>query len=87
MSIRVEFFGIPRQRAGVAATTAEGARLGDVLRELEQKFPGLAEDCLQQGRLQASCTANLDGTRFVTDPQTPLTGKQVLLILSADAGG
>ena len=36
MAIRVEFYGIPRRRAGVAQTTVpteyDGARLGDVLR-------------------------------------------------------
>ncbi|NIL96407.1 MAG: hypothetical protein GTO53_05640 [Planctomycetales bacterium] len=87
MSIRVEFFGIPRQRAGVAATTATGRRLGDVLAELERKYPGLAECCIRAGRLEPGYTANLGGNRFVTDPETELAAADVLLILSADAGG
>ena len=87
MTIRVEFFGIPRQRAGVAATTAQGRRLGDVLAELENKFPGLAECCIREGRLQSGYTANLGGDRFVTDPETELARDDVLLIFSADAGG
>ncbi|MDH3717570.1 MAG: MoaD/ThiS family protein [Planctomycetota bacterium] len=87
MPIRVEFFGIPRQRAGVATTTAEGQRLGDVLAELEHKFPGLAESCIRAGRLKSGYTANLGGDRFVTDPETELAADDVLLILSADAGG
>ena len=68
-------------------TTAQGHRLGDVLAELESKFRGLAEDCIREGRLQPGYTANLGGDRFVTDPETELAGDDVLLILSADAGG
>ena len=87
MNVEVEFFGVPRQRAGVAQVTARGESLGDVLADLEQKMPGLAPDCIHQGRLQTGFTANLNGNQFVTDPDTPLTEGQVILILSADAGG
>ena len=87
MTIRVEFYGIPRQRAGVAETTATGDRLGEVLADLETRFPGLAECCIEDGRLRKGYVANLAGKRFVTDPATPLTSEESLLILSADAGG
>jgi molybdopterin converting factor small subunit len=87
MDVTVEFFGIPRQRAGVAETTSRSGRLGDVLADLERRFPGLTEDCLADGRLRPACVANLNGEAFVSDPATILSPGDALLILSADAGG
>lgn len=91
MSIRVEFYGIPRQRAGVAATTVEVAAapvaLNDVYRQLGKRFPALARDCFDEDRLRDGYIANLNGDRFVTDTTTPLPDGSCLLILSADAGG
>ena len=69
MAIRIELYGIPRQRAGVAATTVEGRCLGDVLIELERRYPDLAPTCLNDGQLQPGYTANLDGDRFVSGPE------------------
>ncbi|MBI3839688.1 MAG: MoaD/ThiS family protein [Planctomycetia bacterium] len=87
MSITVELFGIPRQRAGIAKTQAEGARLDEVLLDLARRFPRLAEACIANGRLQSGYLANLNGQRFVSDPSTALAAGDSLLILSADAGG
>lgn len=87
MNVTVEFYGIPRQRAGVEAAPAQGRLLGDVLCDLAARFPRLAETCLDGGRLRAGYVANLNGRRFVTDPQTALAAGDRLLILSADAGG
>jgi hypothetical protein len=54
--IRVEFFGVPRQRAGVAEAILESptppATLGDALHALAVQFPQLAGECLSpDGRL------------------------------------
>ncbi len=87
MSVTVELFGIPHRRAGVAATTAEGSRLGDVLADLARRFPDLAASCLDCGRLRPGYLASLNGGRFVTDPDTAVDPGDCLLILSADAGG
>lgn len=89
MTITVELFGIPRQRAGVAKTTASGARLDEVVADLARRFPELAEACFRPdtGGLKPGTLANLNGRRFVTDPATPLEHGDALLILSADAGG
>jgi len=91
MAIRVEFFGIARQRAGVAELTLALPRtevaLADVLDELSAHVPALGGEWIADGRLHASLTANLDGLRFVTDPATIIRDGQSLLILSADAGG
>lgn len=87
MPITVELFGIPRQRAGLAQTTASGARLDEVLADLAQQFPRLAEECIAGGQLRHGYLANLNGQRFIADPATPLAAGDALLILSADAGG
>lgn len=87
MSIRVELFGVPRQRAGTAETTASGARLGEVLTDLALRFPRLAETCFEGHHLRAGFVANLNGDRFVTDPATRVSPGDAILILSADAGG
>ncbi len=87
MLISVEFFGIPRARAGVEKTTASGDCLGDVLADLAASFPDLAEACIEDRHLRAGYTANLCGERFVTDPNTPLSDGDTLLLLNLDAGG
>ena len=89
MPIRVEFYGIARQRAGLPAMELEvpGAMLGSVLNALAAKLPEFGRECVSAGQLAASLTANLDGKRFISDPATPIRDGQSLLILSADAGG
>ena len=87
MNITVELYGIPRQKVGAAQVAAEGATLGEVLADLEARYPALAESCIHQGRLAKEYAANLSGDRFVTDPNTPIESGATLLILSADAGG
>ncbi len=86
MVVRVELFGIPRRRAGVAFADARGSRLRDVLADLADRFPGL-ETCIDRDRLLPGYIANLNGDRFISDPDTALSPGDSLLILSADAGG
>lgn len=91
MAIRVEFFGIARQRAEVSQLVfdANGTEttLDVVLAEIAHRLPSFARACITDGRLQSSLAANLDGQCFVSDPATPIRDGQCLLILSADAGG
>ena len=91
MAIRVEFFGIARQRAGTSqfALDVQEAEipLGAVLQRLAAALPAFAQECLVDGRLQTALSANLDGQQFVSDPSAPIRDGQSLLILSADAGG
>jgi hypothetical protein len=91
MALRIEFYGIARQRAGIdhldLLLTAEQTTLADVLQTLEQIVPQFAAECLHGGRLHPSLAANLDGQAFVTDPGAVVRNGQSLLILSADAGG
>ena len=92
MAIQVEFFGIPRARAGVAcATTMEGrsaATLAEVLTDVADRFPEFAADCMvEQGKLREGFVVSVDGQCFVSNDQVTITQGQSVLILSADAGG
>lgn len=91
MAIRVEFFGIARQRAGVSELSLDlcrdSAPLADVLSEVAARVRRFADEFVVDGRLHGSLTANLDGDRFIQDPATVIRDGQSLLILSADAGG
>jgi molybdopterin converting factor small subunit len=85
--VTVEFFGIPRQRAGrkelrVAARTAREA-----LAAVEAAYPSVGELCRADGRLAPHYLLSRDGERFITDLSEPLRAGEQLVLLSADAGG
>ncbi len=90
MEISVEFFGIPRQRAGQRDTRlllTAPVTLGTLLEELARRFPGLEGECIAQGALRPGCLASLDGDRFVRDPAEVIVEGTSVLILSAEVGG
>ena len=84
--MRVEFLGLPRQRAGVAELELDADTLGELLLALADRFPSFNE-LIRADRLRPSFTANLNGDRFISDPRTRLAKADSVLILSADAGG
>jgi len=84
--MRVEFFGIPRERAGTAEFESQAETLGQLLNVIAVRFPSLSE-AVQSGRLRSPFLANLNGDRFISDPATKLSESDYVLILSADAGG
>jgi molybdopterin converting factor small subunit len=84
--MRVEFLGIPRERAGVEELELDAATLGDLLSTLERRIPAFG-DVVESGQLRSSFVANLNGDRFIRDPHTRLASGDCVLILSADAGG
>ena len=84
--MHVEFFGVPRERAGVSALEVQADTLGQLLGTLAARIP-LLGSFLSADRLHPSFVASLNGDRFVSDPGTPLGQDDCVLILSADAGG
>ena len=72
--MRVEFLGVPRERAGVAELELQADTLGQLLVALAVRFPSLGE-LITADRLQPSFVANLNGDRFVSDPRTPTREK------------
>lgn len=87
VAVRIEFFGIPRHRAGIAEIEVSAATLGNALCEARQRIPQLDQICLAEGTLSGGYLANLNGRQFVSDPQTPLAAGDCILILSSDMGG
>ena len=84
--MHVEFYGVPRQRAGISQFEVDAGTLGELLGTLAAKIPSLRE-LMEGDGLNASFVANLNGDRFVSDPETALAHDDCVLILSADAGG
>ena len=84
--MHVEFYGVPRQRAGISELEVEADTLGQLLRTLAAQIPLLCE-FIAVDRLHPAFVANLNGNQFVSDPGTPLGKGDCVLILSADAGG
>jgi molybdopterin converting factor small subunit len=84
--MRVELFGLPRERAGVSEIELQAETLGQLVGALAARFPSLA-DLVIADRLCPWLVANLNGDRFVSDPRLPLKKSDCVLILSADPGG
>ena len=84
--MHVEFFGVSRDRAGMAATDVDADTLGRLLGTLAANMPRLGE-LIVGDRLHSSLAASLNGDRFISDPDTPLREDDRVLIVSADAGG
>jgi molybdopterin converting factor small subunit len=84
--MHVEFLGVPRQRAGISELEVQADTLGQLLGTLAQRIPSLGELIGSDG-LHSALVANLNGDRFVSDPETPLGENDCVLLLSADAGG
>jgi len=86
LTMLVEFLGVPRQRAGISKLEVQAGTLGELLGTLAAQVPPLS-NIINVDRLHPAFVANLNGKQFVTDPQTPLSQDDCVLILSADAGG
>jgi molybdopterin converting factor small subunit len=84
--MHVEFFGVPRQRAGISALEVQADTLGQLLGTLAARIPSLGE-FISMNRLHPTFVCNLNGDQFVDDPGTRLGKDDCVLILSADAGG
>jgi molybdopterin converting factor small subunit len=85
--VRLEFFGIPRARVGVAQMVVEAGTVREALRAAVALVPALGECCTEAGDLNSACIVNLDGLQFVSDVETPVRDGQTILLLSKDAGG
>jgi hypothetical protein len=83
----VEFFGMPRFRAGRGELRVAAGTVADVLARVRSACPGLSGMTGADGRLAPHYLLSLDGRRFVTDLGENLRAGERLLLLSADAGG
>jgi molybdopterin converting factor small subunit len=85
--VTVEFYGVPRARAGRKELAVRAATAGDALDAVGERCPALGGLRTPEGRLAPQYLLSLEGERFVTDLAEPLRPGARLLLLSADAGG
>jgi molybdopterin converting factor small subunit len=86
-TVTVEFYGIPRQRAGRAELDVSAGTVAEALTAVERACPQLAGLLAPAGQLCPHYLVSLQGHRFVTALDQPLHSGDRLLLLSADAGG
>jgi molybdopterin converting factor small subunit len=86
-AVTVEFFGVPRARAGRREMAVSAATVAEALAAVAATCPALAGICTADGRLAPHYLLSVGGRRFVTDLSEPLGPGERLLLLSADAGG
>jgi hypothetical protein len=84
--VTVEFFGVPRRRAGRAELAVPAGTVAELLAAVERACPALA-GLAQGGRVSPHYLLSLDGQRFLTDLGQAVHPGERVLLLSADAGG
>ena len=85
--ITVEFYGVPRKRAGRSELTVSAANVRDLLRAIRSACPELGDVCDADGALSRHYLLSLDGERFLAGGDAELVDGVHLLLLSADPGG
>lgn len=89
-SVKIELFGIPRLRAGVAEFFVQietPCSLGDVLKLIEEYYPELGRELLENGQFRKEFIVNISGKRFTKTLEDPINESDSILIMSSDAGG
>ena len=87
VSVTVEFYGIPRQRAGCAELVLEAETVGELLEKIQEECPGLKGLVSEQGWWPKEYLLSINGERFVSGLEELLKSGERILLLSADAGG
>jgi hypothetical protein len=85
--VTIEFYGIPRARAGRKELVVSAGTAGAALAAVALECPDLAGVVGPDGVLMPHYRLSLDGQFFVTDLAHVLHSGDRLLLLSADAGG
>jgi hypothetical protein len=83
----VEFFGVPRLRAGRTELAVPSGSVAELLAAIEKECPGLEGLRQADGGLSPHYLLSLDGHAFLTDWQQEIHPGSRILLLSADAGG
>lgn len=85
--VTIELLGVPRLRAGRDAVGVEARSLREALEALASACPALDPGVVHRGKLSPHYLVAKNGLHFTADPELPLAPGDVLLVLSADAGG
>lgn len=87
VNVTVEFYGIPRLRAGRDRLDLCAPTVHEALILVEQACPGLTGIISADGLLEQHFLVSLNGRAFVRTTSQDLAPNDRLLLLSADAGG
>lgn len=85
--ITIELFGVPRLRAGTERVSVEARSLGEAFRALGLACPALAPSVVDAGLLARAYMVAVNGIQLTADPETPLAEGDVVVLVSAEAGG
>ena len=85
--VKIEFFGMPRHRAGRAEMNVRASTIGEALAAAREACPGLGDLTDDDGELSRHYLLSIDGQVFVRDLLRKLESGTRLLLLSADPGG
>src|SRR5262249_10241829 len=86
--VTIELFGVPRLRAGRAALEVDARSVGEALRALARACPELEPAVVEGGRLARHYLLALNGAQLLRDdPSIALAPGDVLVVVSAEAGG
>lgn len=75
---------------GLEEVSAAGATIGEILKDLEQHYPGMKERlCDDKGQVRrfVNIFANDEDIRFLQNLETPVKEKDEISIVPAIAGG
>ncbi len=83
----VEFYGVPRLRAGREQLRVEAGTVGEALSAVVRACPGLSELVQPDGRLTPHFLLSINGRQFDRSPHQALAPGDQVILLSADVGG
>ena len=85
--VTVEFFGVPRQKAGRAELVVQACTVAEAIAAIEKHCPRLKGLTGNDGQMSPQYLLSVDGENFLADVGLKLQPGSRLLLLSADAGG
>lgn len=85
--ITVEFYGMPRARAGQTEIQVSATTIGEALAAIVKACPALKDLRQMDGSLAPQYLLSVDGEPFVVNATRTLQAGDRLLLLSADMGG
>lgn len=85
--VTIELYGVARLRAGTFRVEVEARSIAEALRALARRCPTLEGAVVRDVTLSPSFMIAVNGLQMTADPGTQLRDGDVLVLLSADAGG
>ncbi len=85
--VTFELYGVPRLRAGRETIAVEARSVGEALGALARACPALDDTVVEGDSLRPWYLVAVNGVQLTSDARLPLRDGDVLVLMSADAGG